>query len=257
VDAGIADPNTDEVVSWRLHVLGGTVAGFVLFAAVSLQQAGLVHTSAAKAGFITGLYVPLVPILGLLVGQRTNIATWAGAAMAVVGLYFLSITGPLEVQRGDGLVMICAVVWAVHVVLIGKIAPRMDPVRLGIVQFTVVAVASLLSAFWQETITLEALRAGAWAIAYGGLVSVSIAFTLQLVGQRSSPPAHAALILSLETVFAGLTGYLILNERFGSRELFGAALMFAGMLASQVQRMSGRGSASHVQVEKEQAVASL
>ncbi len=236
----LAENATLSVGSLRLHILAGTLAGLVLFTAVGLQQLGIVHTTAGKAGFITGLYMPLVPILGLLVGQRTGLATWAGAALAVVGLYFLSITGPLHINRGDGLVMLCAVVWAVHVSLIGIIAPKTDPLLLGVVQFSVVAIASLIGAGLTETITTQALAAGAWTIAYGGLVSVGIAFTLQLVGQRHSPPAHAALLLSLETVFAGLTGYWILGERFGSRELLGAALMFGGMLLSQLPRLTSR-----------------
>jgi drug/metabolite transporter (DMT)-like permease len=221
-------------------LFGGIVAGLVMFAAVSLQQFGVVYTTAGKAGFITGLYVGLVPILGLLVGQRTRAATWVGAGLSVVGLYFLSVIGPLEVNRGDGLVMICAVVWAIHVVLIGKLAPRVDPLKLGLVQFATVAVISLIGAACTETITPQGLRAAAGAIAYGGLVSVGIAFTLQLVGQRHAPAAHAAILLGLEAVFSAIAAYFVLAETLDSWELFGAALMFAGMLVSQINRLWAR-----------------
>jgi drug/metabolite transporter (DMT)-like permease len=246
------------VGSLRLHIVGGVAAGLVLLLAATLQQAGIVYTTAGKAGFITGLYMPLVPILGLFLGQRTSFATWTGATLAVVGLYFLSITGPMQINRGDGLVMLCAVVWAVQVLLIGILAPKTDPLLLGLVQFSVVAVGSLIGAGWAETITMDALRAGAVPIAYGGLVSVGIAFTLQLVGQRTSPPAHAALLLSLETVFAGLTGYWILGERFGGRELAGAALMLVGMLLSQLPRLAVRERAVDLnEVERPQSNSGL
>lgn len=222
--------------SASLHLLGGMLAGLVLCAGVGLQQAGLVYTTAPKAAFITGFYVPLVPILGLLLGQRTGIATWSGAILSVIGLYFLSVVGPLKIERGDGLVMISAVVWAIHVLLIGRLAPRTDPLKLGLVQFWVVAIVSLIAAGLTEQITAEGVWAGTWAILYGGLASVGIAYTLQLVGQRHAPPGHAALVLSLEAVFAAIAGYAILQEVLGPRELLGAAVMLGGMLVSQVNR---------------------
>ncbi len=240
-ESGVSDPSGR---SRNRHTLGGAVAGVVLFVAASLQQAGLVHTTAGKAGFITGLYVPLVPILGLVVGRRTGGATWVGAALAVVGLYFLSVTGPMRLNPGDGLVMACAVVWAVHVLLIGRLAPRHDPLRLGVTQFTVVAVASLVAAAFTEPITAAAVWAAGIPILYGGLISVAIAYTLQIVGQRDAPPGHAALLLSLETVFAALTGYCLLGETFGPRESFGAAVMLGGMLVSQIGRLLSGGERS-------------
>lgn len=242
-----AQPNgSSDAGNRHLYVVVGALAGLVMFVAATLQQAGMVYTTAAKGGFITGLYLPLVPIFGLFIGQRTGAATWFGAGMAVVGLYYLSIpnaaVGAMEVNRGDVLVLVCAVVWAVHVLVIGRFAPHTDPVKLAFAQFAVVAIASLIAAVVTERITVEALRAAIWAILYGGFVSVGIAFTLQVVGQRNAPPGHAALLLSLETVFAGFAGYLLLGERFGPRELFGAAVMFGGMLVSQVSRLLPSGA---------------
>lgn len=221
----------------RIYLLGGLAAGFVLFTASTLQQIGVVYTTAGKAGFITGLYMPLVPILGLVIGTRTSIATWIGAALAVVGLYFLSVPDSLTINRGDKFVMACAVVWAVHVLLIGKLAPRTDPIKLAMAQFAFVALASLVGALLCERITVEGIHAAMWAILYGGAISVGIAFTLQVVGQRNAPPAHAALVLSLETVFSAIGGYLILGEVLGPREIFGAALMLGGMLVSQIRHV--------------------
>jgi len=223
--------------SGSVGLAAGVTVGLVMFVAATLQQAGLIYTTAGKAGFITGLYVALVPVFGLFIGRRTRAATWVGAGLAVAGLYFLSVVGPLEINPGDALVMGSAIVWAVQVLLIGIYAPRTDPVRLALVQFAVVAVASLVAAAAFEQVTLAAVRAAVSAILYGGVLSVGVAFTLQVVGQRIAPPGHAALVLSLETVFAGLAGYLVLDERLGPRELFGAALMFAGMMVSQVRRV--------------------
>lgn len=222
---------------WGRCLVGGGLAGLVLFVAVNLQQAGLVYTTAGKAAFITGFYVPLVPVLGLLVGQHTSIATWVGAVLSVVGLYFLSVVESLEINRGDLLEMIGAVVWAIHVLLIGRFAPRTDPLRLGLVQFVTVAIVSSIGALPTEGISAVGLRAAIYAILYGGIVSAGIAYTLQLFGQRDAPPGHAALVLSLEAVFAAVAGIMILNERFEPREWFGAAVMLGGMLISQVSRL--------------------
>lgn len=220
----------------RLHIASGLVAGLVLFVGASLQQAGLVYTTASKAGFITGLYVPLVPIFGLLVGQRTRATTWAGAGLAVVGLYYLSVTEALRVNAGDALVLACAAVWAVHVLLIDRFARWADPLRLAFVQFVLVAVASLLVAAFTERNSTGAVWATLVALLYGGLFSVGIAYTLQVVGQRETPPGHAALVFSLEAVFAAVAGYMLLGERLGAREICGAALMLAGTLLSQLRR---------------------
>jgi drug/metabolite transporter (DMT)-like permease len=225
-------------VAFRLYIVGGIAAGLVLFAGASLQQMGLVYTTAGKAGFITGLYLPLVPILALFLGRRTGRATWLGVALAVVGLYLLSVSAEsFRIERGDALVIACAVIWAVHVLIVAHLAPRLEPLTFGLVQFSTVAVASLAAAWAVEPVASADLRGGALALLYGGLVSVGIAYTLQLVGQREAPPGHAAMILSLEAVFAALTGGLLLGERLGRYELLGAGLMLCGMLISQLPRL--------------------
>ena len=213
---------------------GGLLAGLVLFAGASLQQVGIVYTTAGKAGFVTGLYVVIVPLLGLLWGQRTPGMTWAGAVLAAVGLYLLTVTDGFTLAEGDGLVLVGAFFWAAHVLLIGRLSGRyVEPVLLACLQFSVCAVLSLIVALATEPVTLQGLEAAALPILYGGLLSVGVAYTLQVVAQRDAPPAHAAIILSLETVFAVLAGWLWLNETLTERGLFGCGLMFAGMLLSQ------------------------
>jgi drug/metabolite transporter (DMT)-like permease len=219
----------------RLTWVGSLLAGLILFAGASLQQVGIVHTTAGKAGFITGLYVVVVPLLGLLWGHRTPWGTWIGALLAVAGLYLLTMNDRLTLTEGDGLVLIGAFFWAGHVLVIGWLAGRhIEPVLLACLQFIICGVLSLAVAVASEPITLNGLQGAAWPILYGGLLSVGVAYTLQVVAQRDAPPAHAAIILSLETVFAALGGWLLLNETLAGQGLMGCGLMFAGMLLSQL-----------------------
>jgi drug/metabolite transporter (DMT)-like permease len=216
----------------------GLIAGAVLVFGASLQQIGLVSTTAGKAGFITGLYVVLVPLSGLLWSQRTGVTAWLGAVLCLVGLFFLSVTAELTVERGDLLVLIGSVFWAAHVQVVGWLSPRTDPVRLACVQFAVCSVASAGGALLTEQVRLSAILAASGPILYGGILSVGIAYTLQVVAQRSAPPAHAAILLSLESVFAALGGSILLGERLGARGALGCALMFAGMIVSQAPMLA-------------------
>jgi len=217
---------------------GGLLAGTVLFAGASLQQVGLIYTTAGKAGFITGLYVVIVPILGLLGKQQTDAGTWLGALLAVWGLYLLSIkSASFSISAGDSLEIIGAVFWAVHVIVIGWLSPRTDTVRLAITQFAVCSLLSLVTAFVIETVSLDAIRQAAIPILYGGLLSVGVAYTLQVVVQRRAHASHAAIILSLEAAFAALGGWVILNETLSLRAGAGCALMMTGMLLSQLWGM--------------------
>ncbi len=213
---------------------GGGLAGLFLFAGASLQQVGLVYTTAGNAGFITGLYVVIVPIMGLALRQRTNAGTWLGALMAASGLYFLSISEQFTIAWGDLLELIGAFFWAAHVLIIGWLSPRMDALKLAITQFAACSLLSLLTALAIETITWEGLQQAAIPILYGGLGSVGVAYTLQVVAQKDAPPAHAAIFLSMEAVFAAFGGWLLLNEVLSARGFFGCGLMLAGMLLSQL-----------------------
>ena len=221
-------------------IVGGLLAGLVIFLGAALQQAGLVHTTAGKAGFITGLYVVFVPLLGLLLHRRTGRWTWAGALIAAAGLYLLSVKGSFGIARGDLLVLLGAVFWASHVLIIDRIIHRSNPYRLAIFQYGVCAGASLVAALLTETLSGARLAAAGVPILYTGLLSVGIAYTLQIVAQRRAHPAHAAIILSMESLFAVLGGWLLLGETLGGRGLTGCALMLGGMLLTQ---LGGRGSA--------------
>lgn len=213
---------------------GGLLAGVALFAGASLQQAGLVYTTAGNAGFITGLYVVIVPILGLFWRQRPHAGTWIGAVLAAVGLYFLSVTDTFTISFGDLLILIGAFFWAGHVLLIGWLAPQTDSLKLASAQFAICSLLSFIMAFIIEVITFEAIWQAAVPILYGGLGSVGIAYTLQVIAQRDAHPAHSAIILSLEGVFAAIGGWLLLNEILSGRGLFGCALMLAGMIFSEM-----------------------
>ncbi len=218
-------------------IFGGGMLGLILYAAASLQQVGLVYTTAGNAGFITGLYVVIVPILGLFWRQRSNPGIWIGALLAATGLYLLCITDDFSISFGDLLELIGAFLWAGHVVIIGWLAPKIDPLKLACTQFTGCSILSLITAGFTEVIALKALFQAAVPIIYGGVLSVGVAYTLQVIAQRNAHPAHAAILLSMEAVFAAFGGWLILNEILTYRGLAGCALMFSGMLFSQLYGM--------------------
>jgi len=219
--------------SLKAVIGAGSAAGAILFIATTLQTAGLQFTGAGKAGFITGLYVVLVPVLGLFWKQRTGPATWLGALLAVVGLYLLSVSEDFRVMPGDLLVMAGALMWAFHVQAIGYFSRKVDPLKLSIGQFLVTALLSLGAGLIFEHNPLSAFGGAAIPILYGGLFSVGVAFTLQAIAQKDTHPGHAAVIMVSESMFAVLAGWLLLGEQFGGRELAGCGLMLAGMLLSQ------------------------
>lgn len=224
---------------WRDPIRGGLLAGLFLFAGASLQQVGLLYTTAGNAGFITGLYVVIVPFLGLWFRQRPHGGTWIGAVLAAFGLYLLSVTEGFTIAKGDFLELVGAFFWAAHVLVIGWLSPRMSAVKLAVVQFAACSALSLAVAFAFETVALEGIRSAAVPILYGGLCSVGVAYTLQVVAQKSAHPAHAAIFLSLEAVFAAFGGWLLLGEVLSGRGIFGCALMLGGMLLSQLWGMMG------------------
>jgi len=227
-------------VSFKMIILGGSLAGFLLFSGASLQQVGLVYTTAGKAGFITGLYVVIVPIMGLFFQQRTNIGTWIGAFFAATGLYFLSVTEQLTISFGDFLELAGAFFWAAHVLTIGWLSPRIDSFKLAFFQYMACSISSLIAAVIFEVITLSGIYLAAIPILYGGVISVGAAYTLQVVAQQKVKPAHAAIILSLEAIFAAIGGWLILGEVLTSRGILGCMLMLSGMFLSQLWGILGK-----------------
>ena len=225
---------TQKKIPFRSMLAPGLLTGLALFGGASLQQVGLVGTSAGKAGFITGLYVILVPLLGLLWGRKAHPAHWTGAILAVSGLYFLSVREGLTVSGYDLIVLAGAFVWAAHVHLIARYSDVVGPLRLSVFQFAVCGLLSAGAAWLLETPTLQNISGGLWPILYGSFLSVGLAYTLQVVAQRTADPSHVVIILSLEGVFAALGGWLLLGEVLKARDVLGGALILSGMLISQI-----------------------
>ncbi|PHX45049.1 hypothetical protein AO263_18005 [Pseudomonas sp. NZIPFR-PS5] len=212
----------------------GIIMGLALALGINLQQVGLLFTSVTNSGFITGLYVIVVPLLGLLLGHKTGLGTWLGCLLAVVGMCLLSIGDNFHVASGDWLQLIGAFVWGAHVVLVSMFASRHDPIRLAFLQFATCSVVSLLLAVLFEPIALNAIIDAGPSLLYGGIVAVGVGYTLQVVAQKHAIASHAAIILSLEAVFAAIAGAWILGEALQLRGYIGCGLMLAGMLLAQL-----------------------
>ncbi len=219
----------------RKIIIGSLMTGLFLFGGVALQQLGLQHTTAGKAGFITGLYVVFVPIVGLLFGQRSHASMWIGALLSLAGLYLLSMTGGFTIATGDKLVLYCAIIFTFHVLFVAWLSPLMNSLLLAVIQFTICALLNLVIAFAIEPVSLDSVMQAWLPIAYGGILSVGVAYTLQVVAQKTAHPAHASIILSLEAVFAVIGGWLVLHEGITTRMMAGCLLMLAGMVVVQVK----------------------
>lgn len=226
--------NEQITTSTQQLLLAGLLAGSFLFAGATLQQVGLQYTTAGKAGFITGLYIFFVPAIGLCFGMRTSLGTWLGALLAIWGLYLLSVRDDFTLSRGDTLQLLCAIAFAGHVLVIGYLAGRYDTIKLSAIQFLVAGVLAFIVAIFTETITWQMIVDTALPLAYAGLMSTGVAYTLQVVAQQHAHSSHAAIILSSEGVFAVLGGWLFLSEQLPIQGLLGCGLMLAGMLLSQL-----------------------
>lgn len=215
---------------WR----SGVICGLALFAASSLQQIGLVYTDAGKAGFLTAMYIVFVPFLGLFVGQKPGRNALLSLIPAIVGLYLLSCTSVSGINKGDVLLLLCAVAFSVQILLIDRHCAGLDGLKLNCIQALVVAVLSVPWALLTETVDAS-LIASCWLpLGYAGILSMGVAYTLQIVGQKGVAPSAAALLMSLESVFAALFGWLLLHETMTRAELLGCALVFAAVVISQL-----------------------
>jgi len=212
----------------------GLVCGVALFAAAGLQQVGLVYTSAGKAGFITAMYIVLVPILGLCFKKKPSAAAWCSVALAVAGLYLLSCVGVTEINFGDLCLIGCAFGFAVQITLVDRMAASLNGLRLNCIQSLVCAALSTVVMLLTETPDLENIRSCWLPLGYAGVLSMGVAYSLQIIGQKYVEPTPASLIMSLESVFAMLFGWWLLNERLAPHELVGCCLVFAGVILSQL-----------------------
>lgn len=226
---------SESVKKWKNPVLWktGLICGCALFVAASLQQVGLVYTEAGKAGFITAMYIVLVPILGLLLGQKVPKTAFFSVALAVVGLYLLSCVGAGQINRGDLLLMGCALAFAVQITCVDRLAGGLDGLRLNCVQSLVVAVLSIPFMATTESVNMGNLLSCWGPLLFAGVLSMGVAYSLQIVGQKSLEPTTASLIMSLESVFAALGGWWLLGETMTSWELLGCALVFLAVLIAQ------------------------
>lgn len=215
---------------WRV----GLICGCALFAAATLQQLGLLYTDAGKAGFLTAMYIVLVPIIGLFRRKKPNRAALFSVALAVVGLYLLSCMGAAGINRGDLLLLGCALAFSVQINCIDALAGSLDGIRLNCIQCLVVAVLSAPFALALETVRLENILACWLPLAYAGILTMGVAYTLQILGQKRLEPTTASLIMSLESVFAALGGWLILHETMTPWETLGSCLVFTAVVVSQL-----------------------
>ena len=224
----------------KVTVVGGLAAACAMLLAASLQQKAMATVTAGTAGFITGTYVIWTPLLGLCWGQRVTTRVWVGAALALVGLWFLTMQGGGEFSLGDLYLLGCAIAWAMHVHVIGWAATRGDALGIAFVQFAATGILSGVIALGIEPVSVDLLWMGSGAIAFSAVFSIGIAFTLQVLAQTAAPPAHAAVILSLESLFAEMSGSLWLKESFDPRKWIGAILMLIGALVATVTGLRGK-----------------
>lgn len=218
----------------------GAACGLLLGGATLLQQAGMQTASAGKAGFLTALYIVIVPVLGIFLGRRPGLKVWMGVVLALVGAYLLSVKGGAGIASGDLLVIASAVVFSLHILVIDSVPAGMDGVRLSCVQFLVAGAFALVLALFLETFTWRDILSAWVPLLYTGVVSSGVGYTLQILGQRTVNPTVACLILSLESVFAALAGWAILGQALSLRELFGCALVFVAVILAQLPRKKGR-----------------
>lgn len=211
----------------------GVGAGLIMFVASAFQQCALQYTTAGKTAFITCLYIIFVPIMSVLVGKIINRENWVGAIAALTGLYCLSIKGDFSLNYGDFLALICSIFWSFHIMFIGRFADRKDNIELSVAQLVVCAILNCITAFSLEQVVWQDILTAWFPILFAGVMSSGIAFTLQIVGQKYAEPSHAAIIMSLESVFGALAGWAILNEQMAGIEVTGCVLMLMGMLITQ------------------------
>lgn len=215
-------------------IVGGVLCGILLFVSSSLQQIGIKYTSAGKAGFITACYIVIVPLIGIFIKKTSGWKIWSAVALALAGLYCLCITDGFSVGKGDVLVFLCAIGFSAHIMVIDYFSPKVNGVVLSWIQFLVCGVASLPFMFSLEQPDMEAILSAWLPLLYAGVLSCGVAYTLQIIGQRNVNPTVASLILSLESCFSVLAGWIILHESLSIKESVGCVLMFAAIILAQL-----------------------
>ena len=232
---GAKNADTSSPYNSRDLWIGGIACGIALFAASNFQQFGIKYTTVGKAGFITACYIVIVPILGhFFLRKKCGATIWIAVALALAGLYLLCITDGFSVGKGDLLVMVCSLLFSLHILVIDYFSPKVDGVKMSCIQFFVCGFLCAIPAVFTEHIVLADIFA-AWApILYAGVMSCGVAYTLQIIGQKDMNPTVASLILSLESCISVLAGWILLNQKLSARELSGCVLMFAAIILAQL-----------------------
>ena len=227
---------------WKITLAGGVCCGLAICAASSFQQIGIQYTTVGKAGFLTTLYIVIVPLMGLFLGKKVRRIIWLGAVLAAAGMYLLCVNETFTLNRGDILVFVCAVLFSIHILVIDYFSPRTDGVILSCIQFYVAGSICMFIALLTETPTLEGMLNGIVPLLYAGVMSCGVGYTLQIVGQKGTDPTVASLILSLESVISVLAGWVLLGQTMSLKELAGCALVFAAVILVQLPEKKRAGA---------------
>ena len=228
--------NQPELYGWNNKMLlpGGIACGVILVIASSLQQIGIGYTTVGKAGFITAMYIILVPIIHFFFKKKSGIRIWLSVIIAVAGLYLLCMTGSFSFQYGDMMVLMCAIVFSFHILTVDYFSPKVDGVKMACIQFLVCGILASVCMFLFETPQISDVLCAWKSILYAGMMSSGVGYTLQIVGQRGMNPTVASLIMSLESVVSVIAGFLLLNQEMSRRELWGCVLMFLAIILAQL-----------------------
>lgn len=218
----------------RQLLTGGLCCGVILFAASNFQQFGIQYTTVGKAGFITAMYILIVPILGLLLHKKVGLQVWIGVIFGVTGLYLLCMKDSIRLEKGDALVLICAFIFSLHILVIDHFSQKVDGVKMSCIQFWVCGILSLICSLLFESPDLNSILISWLPVCYGGIMSCGVAYTLQIVGQKGMNPTVASLILSLESVVSVIAGFVLLGQAMSRRELFGCLMMTMAILFAQL-----------------------
>ena len=215
-------------------IIGGICCGIALAVASTLQQWGILFTTVGKAGFITAMYIVIVPLLGIFIGKKVRPLIIGCVAIAVVGFYFLCMTESLRLGLGDFLVLLCAIAFSIHILVIDHFSPKVDGVKMSVIQFLTAAIISAVpTLLWEQPVFTEILQA--WQpVLYAGVMSCGVAYTLQIIAQKNADPTVASLLLSLESVFSVLAGWVLLGQGLSLKELFGCVLIFCAIILAQL-----------------------
>lgn len=241
----------EERANRKTLVIGGISCGVALCVASNLQQVGMQYTTVGKAGFITALYIVIVPILGLFFRKKVGAKLWVSVVIAIFGLYLLCMSGSLKLQLGDFLVLLCAVAFSVHIMVIDYFSPKVDGVKMSCIQFFVAAILSAFCMLGAEGVPDPQAVAMSWMpILYAGVLSSGVAYTLQIVGQKGVNPTVASLVLSLESVISVLSGWILLGQSMSPREVAGCVLMFAAIILAQLPERKKKLAKEELALEK-------